>query len=129
MFEETVERTIAERASDFASGFIAESPDKLRRLPRYYAAILGLGRFPGVACNAPWTSTVIEADGTVRPCFFHRGLGNIHDAPLRSILNSDDARRFRRELDVGTNPVCERCVCSLSLPATTRVDRLGVHRS
>ena len=28
---------------DFASGFVAESPDKLRRLPRYYAALAGDG--------------------------------------------------------------------------------------
>ena len=33
-FSEIVERTIIDRASDFESGFIAESPAKLRRLPR-----------------------------------------------------------------------------------------------
>ena len=37
-FEAIVERTIAVYARDFDSGFVAESPDRLRRLPRYYSA-------------------------------------------------------------------------------------------
>jgi MoaA/NifB/PqqE/SkfB family radical SAM enzyme len=121
VFSDIVERTIVERAADFASGFVAENPDKLRRLPRYYAALLGTGPFPENRCNAPWTSTVIEADGSVRPCFFHRTLGSIHEQPLSAILNGDDARRFRRALDVKTDPICQRCVCTLYLPATTPV--------
>src|SRR3954451_18678032 len=45
-FEQTVERTIAVYQRDFDSGFIAESPAKLRRLPRYYAALNGSAPFP-----------------------------------------------------------------------------------
>ncbi len=71
-FEAIVEYTIERYARDFASGFIAEAPDKLRRLPRYYAAAAGDEPFPRVSCNAPWVSAVIEADGSVRPCFFQR---------------------------------------------------------
>src|SRR5262249_21156760 len=36
-FSQIVERTIAAYRADFESGFVAESPDKLRRLPQYYA--------------------------------------------------------------------------------------------
>ena len=43
----------------------------LRRLPRYYAALRGDEPFPHVSCNAPWVSVVVEANGSVRPCFFH----------------------------------------------------------
>ncbi len=43
-----------DHAEDFASGFIAESPMKLRRrLHQYYAALLGQGDFHPNACNAP----------------------------------------------------------------------------
>src|SRR5262249_61913282 len=56
--EATVERTIAVYAGDFESGFIAESPDKLRRLGRYYAALCGVEPFPAVSCHAPWWSGV-----------------------------------------------------------------------
>src|SRR5262249_34057102 len=42
-FGELVEETIAGHTDDFASGFIAETPDKLRRLPQYYAALRGEG--------------------------------------------------------------------------------------
>jgi MoaA/NifB/PqqE/SkfB family radical SAM enzyme len=116
-FEQLVEETIARFADDFASGYVAENPDKLRRLPHYYAALNGVGAFPEVTCNAPWVSTVIEADGTVRPCFFHRELGNIHEQPLDVILNSDEARRFRQQLDVKRDPICQKCVCTLHIGA------------
>src|SRR5207248_2759841 len=71
-FAAVVEETIAHNAADFDSHFISESPQKLRRLPQYYAALNGLGPLPTTVCNAPWVSSVVEADGTVRPCFFHR---------------------------------------------------------
>ena len=114
-FERVVETVIAEHRADFESSFIVESPDKLRRLPRYYQALHGQGELPEVVCNAPWVSTVIEADGVVRPCFFHPELGNIHQQPLAEILNSPAAVRFRRQLDVARDPICRRCVCSLNL--------------
>ncbi|CAN5820693.1 radical SAM protein [soil metagenome] len=120
-FERLVERTIETHARDFESGFVAESPDKLRRLPRYFAAINGEGDYPTTVCNAPWVSTVIETDGTVRPCFFHHSLGNIHEQPLEEIINSPDAVAFRQSLDVNENPICRKCVCTLQLGRTTSV--------
>jgi MoaA/NifB/PqqE/SkfB family radical SAM enzyme len=114
-FAAVVEDTIARYPADFASHFISESPDKLRRLPRYYAALNGRGDFPTTICNAPWVSAVVEADGTVRPCFFHAPQGNIHQQPLGDILNSPAAVAWRRDLDVTTNAICKACVCTLSL--------------
>jgi MoaA/NifB/PqqE/SkfB family radical SAM enzyme len=111
---ECVERVIVDHRADFESGFIAESPEKLRRLPRYYAALAGDGEFPAVSCNAPWVSVVIEADGGVRPCFFHRTIGNIRERTLSAIVK-DDLGAFRRSLDVAADPVCQRCVCSLKV--------------
>ena len=80
-FGRVVEETIAGRAADFATGFVAEDPAKLRRLPRYFAALNGDGEFPATTCNAPWVSTVVEADGTVRPCFYS-------NKPILQIVNS-----------------------------------------
>lgn len=107
------------RQEEFATGFIAEPPDKLRRrLLDYFRALRGIGGFPPVACNAPWVSAVVEADGTVRPCFFHRAVGNVRTAgSLEAVLNGPDAMEFRRTLDVATNAICQRCVCSLKLRA------------
>jgi MoaA/NifB/PqqE/SkfB family radical SAM enzyme len=112
-FAQIVEETIARYQDEFASGFVAESPARLRRLPRYFKALNGEGQYPENTCNAPWVSTVIEADGTVRPCFFHRSLGNIRDRPLEEILNGDEAIAFRRRLDVRRDPICQKCVCTL----------------
>ncbi len=117
-FEDILESTISLYAADFGNGFIAESPEKLRLLPRYFAALNGDAEFPETFCNAPWVSTVIEASGTVRPCFFHSSLGNIYDKPLKEILNSEQAIDFRRSLDVKTNPICRKCTCSLNLKRT-----------
>lgn len=104
-------------AADFASGYIAESPLKLRRrLLQYYSALLGQADFAPNTCNAPWVSSVIEADGTVRPCFFQPALGNIHQAgSLGAVLNSPAAVAWRQGLDVRRDAICRKCVCTLSL--------------
>lgn len=101
---------------DFESGYIAEPPGKIRKIYDYYAAFYGLNPFPYKKCNAPWVSTVIEADGTVRPCFFHQSFGNIHDKPLDKILNDETAVSFRKNLNMDTNNTCVKCVCYLNLP-------------
>jgi MoaA/NifB/PqqE/SkfB family radical SAM enzyme len=116
-----IEALIVAYATDFERRYIAESPDKIRRIYDYYAAFYDLGPFPQVRCNAPWVSTVVEADGTVRPCFFHASLGNIREASLPALLNSPAAIEFRRNLDMDTDPICHKCVCSLNLRPTIKI--------
>ena len=111
-----VDAIIENYKQDFESHFIAESPAKLRNIYSYYAAFYNLNPFPYKKCNAPWVSTVIEADGTVRPCFFHEPLGNIRKDSLEKILNSKESIRFRRDLDIDSNSTCVKCVCYLNLP-------------
>jgi MoaA/NifB/PqqE/SkfB family radical SAM enzyme len=106
-----------EFAEDFASGYIAESPQKLReRLLDYFAALNGAGEFHPNVCNAPWVSSVIEADGTVRPCFFQPALGNVNETgSLEAVLNSAEAVAWRKGLDVERDAICRKCVCTLNL--------------
>ncbi len=113
--EHLLEELIADRADDIAGGFIVESPEKLRRIGRHFRALHGDAELPPPSCNAPWVSAVVEADGAVRPCFFHPAYGNLREAPLAEILNGPEAVAFRRRLDVARDPVCRRCVCSLRL--------------
>lgn len=113
--EREVEDLILEHSEDICSGYISESPEKLRRIVFHFRAHLGQVRATAPRCNAPWVSAVIEADGAVRPCFFQPALGNIHDGALLDVLNSEQAVRFRETLDVATNPLCKTCVCSLYL--------------
>lgn len=114
-----IEALIRDCQKEIESRFISEKPEKLRRIALHFQA--HLGQVPPVAprCNAPWVSAVIESDGTLRPCFFHRPLGNLHDAALGSIINSEVALEFRRQLDVSTNPICRRCVCALFVQRET----------
>jgi len=105
---------------DFDSGFVAESAEKIRNILRHYRALNDNDSFPEKECNAPWVSAVVEADGSVRPCFFHASYGNIHDGSLESILNSEHAVSFRENLDMDTDPTCRRCVCTLNMPTYRR---------
>ncbi|MCG8607040.1 radical SAM protein [bacterium] len=115
LLNSVLQRIFQEYSDDFASGYIAESPAKLLKLHQYFAACVGRGDFPRNICNAPWVSAVIESDGSVKPCFFHPSLGNIHDTSFDGILNSEKAIAFRRQLNVKTDPICRRCVCTLHL--------------
>ena len=116
--EHEFECLVQENAEDIQSGFIAENAVKLRRIVEYFRAHLGQASFVAPQCNAPWASAVIETDGSVRPCFFHRASGNWSTGQLDEVLNSTEAREFRRSLDIARNPVCQRCVCSLYHPSS-----------
>ena len=115
IFKEEIEVLIQTCRSDFENKFIVESPEKVRKFYNYFAAFHSLCEFPEINCNAPWVSTVIEPDGAVRHCFFHSKMGNINQASLSEIINSAESISFRRELNVKTDPICQKCVCSLNL--------------
>ena len=114
-FYNLIESLTVTHSGDFKSGFIAESPDKIRRFYQYYAAYYNKSKFPEMSCNAPWVSAVVEADGSVRPCFFHQIVGDIRKDSLAKIINSEKSISFRKNLNVKTNPICEKCVCYLKL--------------
>lgn len=96
-------------------GFVAESPEKLRKIVRHFRAHLGHVDPVAPVCNAPWVSVVVESDGIVRPCFFHRPIGKIDAVTsLMDVVNNPEAVRFRTGLDIASDPTCRRCVCSLN---------------
>lgn len=112
-----VESLLRENAGDFESKYIVESPAKMRRIVRRFQEHLGELAPVAPHCNAPWVSAVIEVDGTVRPCFFHDKIGNLNGSTLEEVVNSDTARSFRASLDVDSNAICRKCVCSLNWKA------------
>jgi MoaA/NifB/PqqE/SkfB family radical SAM enzyme len=114
--QKSIEHIVTHYSKEFETKFIAESPLKIQKIYNYYAAFYGQNDFPHKKCNAPWVSAVVEADGTVRPCFFHESFGNIHDRSLDKILNSAHAIEFRKKLDIDSNEICKKCVCYLNLP-------------
>jgi MoaA/NifB/PqqE/SkfB family radical SAM enzyme len=108
--EREIECLIAE---GLAGGFVLESPAKLRRIASHFRAYYGLESPAAPRCNAPWVSAVWEANGDVRPCFFHPPIGSTVNGTLAQIVNGPAAVAFRESLHVAENPVCRRCVCSL----------------
>jgi Fe-coproporphyrin III synthase len=112
--EEEIERLIVEFAGDIRDKFISETAEKLRRIPRRFREHLGQASPMSPICNAPWVSAVVEVDGSVRPCFFHRAVGNIASSTLEEVVNGEAAQLFRKNLDVAKDLTCRRCVCSLN---------------
>jgi Fe-coproporphyrin III synthase len=112
--ERSIRALERDRAEAFSSGFIAESPAKLRRIHQYFAAVCGLGAYPPVRCNAPQFSAVVDAQGRVSPCFFIAGPS---DARVRNgldeILNRADMAALRASIRVGGRRECTTCVCSM----------------
>lgn len=103
-----------DHAADFATRFIAEPPAKLQGIRDYFAALLGLGAFPPVRCNAPEFSAVVGADGRVAPCFFIPAPPLAPRAPnIVTSLASEPARALRGEIRAGKRPECAKCVCSM----------------
>jgi radical SAM protein with 4Fe4S-binding SPASM domain len=64
-------------------------------------------------CPQVWNALNVCWDGTVTPCSFDSDasypLGNIHDAPLNDLLNSREARHFRKMHILGRREQMEMC--------------------
>ena len=114
-FERILDDVEVRFADLFAQGQMAESPAKLRRMADYFRAIIGEGSFPYVRCNAPHISTVIEVDGSLRPCYFLPKMGRLKPdgESLAQALNEPAALALRQAYKQGERPECERCVCPL----------------
>jgi Fe-coproporphyrin III synthase len=112
--EQEVEKLIKDCADLIQSGFIVESPEKLRRLVGSFRQRLGEVSPQSPVCNAPWVSTVVEVDGSLRPCFFQPKYKHTEGLSLERAINTDAARAFRSNLSVPNNPTCQQCVCSLN---------------
>ena len=121
--EEEIERLILEYEAGINHGYIVESAAKLRKIPRRFREHLGEFSPQAPICNAPWVSAVVEVDGSVRPCFFHRTIGNIGCSTLEEVINGEAAQMFRQSLNMESNPTCQRCVCSLNYRQDLRSPR------
>ncbi|MHB9154211.1 MAG: radical SAM protein [Endomicrobiales bacterium] len=62
-------------------------------------------------CVSPWIVAYVFPDGEVRPCLnVDYSFGNLRNAPLRAIWNSEKAQAYRRALKGGKIfPACIRC--------------------
>lgn len=120
-FETLLNSIEQDHREDFRSGFIAESPQKLRRILQYFAAILRRGDYPPVRCNAPEFSAVIGATGRVQPCFFIpgppdaqiAGAGVQPESDLSRALNGAGMAALRGAIRAGARAECKTCVCSM----------------
>ncbi len=104
---------------EFRSGLISESPEKLRHIANYYAALNGNGTFPKNFCNAPMVSTVITSTGDIHPCFFLPKYGNIRRNTFKELINSDPITATRKQVKSMEPERCKKCVCTLFISPRT----------
>jgi MoaA/NifB/PqqE/SkfB family radical SAM enzyme len=120
ILERCLESLEQDYAEEFRSGFIAESPAKLRRILQYFAAIQGREAYPPVRCNAPEFSAVVGANNQVQPCFFIAGPASARllqpdgrGMELPAVLNSETMMQLRADIRGGKRDECKTCVCSM----------------
>ena len=117
MFRALLARMTDRNAADFASGFVAESPQKLYRLLDYFAAVAGQGEYPPVRCNAPEFSAVLDSRGRLQPCFFIDGPpAQTFTGGLLGALNHTPMQALRGDIKAGRRVECQTCVCSMWRP-------------
>lgn len=88
--------------------FIVDSDTALMRVAEKFAA--DAGRQPHVPprCDAPWTSVLVGADLSMKPCFFLPAAGDAADGLDAGLAQLAPTLAT---LDVRTQPECARCVC------------------
>jgi len=104
--------------------FVIEDGAKLMRMADGFLEGDTLRRAP--ECNAPEWSSVVEADGALRPCFFQPVLARTGGAgSLRGVRGSDAYATALRGLGSG-NPICAACVCPKRAPTGVEAVRARV---
>lgn len=111
-FDHVLAEMETEFDAEFRSGYISESSVKLHKLRQYFAALLSLGEFPAIRCNAPRWSAVIETDGSLKPCYFLPATGKLNGGSIFRTLNEPGAINLRHQQRIGEREECSRCVCS-----------------
>lgn len=141
-FDQLLRLLEQDHTESFRTGFIAESPLKLRRILQYFTAIQGMAAYPPVRCNAPEFSAVIGANGTVQPCFFIEGPpaarllfndGGLADG-LPHALNEEPMTQLRAGIRAGMRQECKTCVCfmwrdSQNINTSARAPRIASETS
>jgi Fe-coproporphyrin III synthase len=114
VLEATLDALARDHAEDFRRRFIAESPQKLRRIHQYFSALAGLADFPEVRCNAPEFSAVVTTSGRVQPCFFIGAPASAIRGPaVDAMLNDHEMQALRAAIRAGQRRECASCVCSM----------------
>ncbi|MBK5257238.1 MAG: radical SAM protein [Vicinamibacteria bacterium] len=72
--------------------------------------VSGTARQEAPACNAPEWSSVVEADGAVRPCFFQPKVAAESSVSIGEIRRSEAYAQALRALGP-ENPTCAACAC------------------
>jgi MoaA/NifB/PqqE/SkfB family radical SAM enzyme len=89
--------------------FVLESADRLHLVARRLRASAAGAASPRPDCDVATWSSVVEADGRVRPCFFHAEVGDVRHGLLA--VRGSRAYSEGLRLIAEPNETCARCVC------------------
>jgi len=93
--------------------FVLEDERKLGMMARDFLTEPSARAAP--RCNAPEWSSVVEADGGIRPCFFQPVVAASGNAGIGPVRESSAYKAALRSLGEG-NPTCASCVCPKHIP-------------
>lgn len=102
------------RDSGALGQFVLEDDAKLRSFATFLAQDPSDRHAP--RCNAPEWSSVVEADGGLRPCFFQPLASTVRGGSLRDARQGGSYRAALGGLGEG-NKACASCVCPKHLPS------------
>lgn len=105
-------------ASGDLGGFVIEDARKLAWMAADFLAGADGRRAP--ACNAPEWSSVVEADGALRPCFFQPAVSRVGRGVSLSEGRTGPAYRGALEGLGAGNRICGGCVCPKHVAAGAR---------
>jgi len=69
-------------------------------------------------CLDPWAKAFIRANGDVHLCCYNTNVGNLKDKTLDEVLNSDEAKAYRKGLLTG-KPLSQCKICGDKSVCTT----------
>jgi MoaA/NifB/PqqE/SkfB family radical SAM enzyme len=115
IFRNLIEEMKYRYSSNFNSGFISESHEKLLNIVRYFEAAAGMNSYPRNYCNAPNVSAVITSTGDVHPCFFLPSFGNVRADSFQKLINTPKIKQTRRDVKNYKLERCKTCVCTLNI--------------
>lgn len=111
-FARVADRVLARYGDLLAAGFVVEGNlpafvDYFRRIAASDAPVPAAPRVRD--CRMARTRLVVNADGSIRPCFFLPPLGHIRDAGADDVFVSEPFRAFRRGFSSRSLRTCSSC--------------------
>jgi len=113
-FRSIARRLAVENFPLFRDRVLLPSPQQILRYGDYFYRRLKGAEGQLRPCGEPEHSIIIDADGSVKPCYFQKPVGSLVHNSIGDILSGRLVSAKLREFRPGEDPVCADCVGGLA---------------